>query len=273
MAESECEVCRRVVVRRGRKPARFCSRLCKGEWQKTQKPVTREWLVQKYEVEGLGAYEIAKIVKRNAKQVWHWLRGYGIPIRSRSWSNSPDDTKKCDKPYKSFAWMMSEYSLAGRSAADIGKQFGVAPETIRNYLDRLGITRRTAGEVIAIRKQARLIGKQNPMYGVRGAAHPNWKGGHSAVRQAFYESEEWKAARAAVRKRDNDTCRRCGVRRRKGVPMALHHLVTFAVRELRAEPANIIVLCKTCHLYVHSRKNARGEYIVRLHPEAFSRVN
>ena len=34
--------------------------------------------------------------------------------------------------------------------------------------------------------------------------------------------------------------------------------------ELRAEPDNLVLLCKKCHLFVHSRKNKTSEFIKEL---------
>jgi len=47
------------------------------------KPVDEVWLRQKYLVERLDCNAISKIVGRNPKQVWQWLKGYGIPTRPR----------------------------------------------------------------------------------------------------------------------------------------------------------------------------------------------
>jgi predicted HNH restriction endonuclease len=44
----------------------------------------------------------------------------------------------------------------------------------------------------------------------------------------------------------------------------IHHVVSFMVRELRAEPDNLVLLCKKCHLFVHSRKNKTSEFIKEL---------
>ena len=63
----------------------YCNTNCKAAWQRLQKPVTREWLYQKYIVEGVSANDIADIVGRSQKRVWSWLENEGIPTRPRGY--------------------------------------------------------------------------------------------------------------------------------------------------------------------------------------------
>ena len=49
------------------KPKIFCSNTCKSDWQRTQKPVDKDWLMQRYIVEELSIYKIAEIVNRIAR--------------------------------------------------------------------------------------------------------------------------------------------------------------------------------------------------------------
>lgn len=61
---------------------RYCGINCKSEAQRRSKPVTKEWLEQKYLIEKLGCPEISKLVNRNSKRVWEWIVDFGIPTRS-----------------------------------------------------------------------------------------------------------------------------------------------------------------------------------------------
>lgn len=250
-----CKQCGKPI---DRKNAVFCSLNCKGEWQRTQKPVDKEWLEQKYLVEGLGAYAIAKLVNRNPKQVWNWIKDYEIPLRKRTWSIEPDT-----QPYHDPGWLKGEYVGKKRSSQEIADQFGVTGETISLFLKRYSISRRTMSEARSIKHWGQL-GEQNPMYGKRGAKHHNWKGGSTPERQAFYSSLEWAAAVKVVWQRDNATCQRCGVKKsgdNKVLLMHIHHIVSFLVKELRAEPSNLVLLCADCHHWVHSNDNANREFI------------
>ena len=45
------------------------------------------------------------------------------------------------------------------------------------------------------------------------------------------------------------------------MPFHIHHVVSFADKELRAEPSNLVLLCEACHQFVHSRENLTREYL------------
>lgn len=260
MAESNCEWCGKKIVRRGNKKGRFCSLSCKAEWQRTQKPVTRDWLYQRYVVEGLSTYQIAKMVNRDPKRVWEWLRDFGIPTRERTWDNQPSP----DKPYQQREWLIQAYLVEKRSAADIGKQFGVTEATILHFLEKHRIERRTGPETRKLNgKYVGFKGKLNGMYGKRGSLHPNWKGGFTPERQAFYSSIEWRKVARAVWRRDRGTCQRCGRRprtREERRDFHIHHIVSFAYKPLRARLDNLVLLCRDCHRWVHSKENVDGMF-------------
>ena len=81
--DSTCIICNKKIHRRGSQIGKFCSLNCKGIWQHQQLPVTKEWLEQKYILEGMSTYQIANLVHRNPKRVYEWLKEAGIPTRSR----------------------------------------------------------------------------------------------------------------------------------------------------------------------------------------------
>ena len=257
MVTWHCEMCGTEVVRSGNKAGRFCSIKCKGEWQRDQKPVDKAWLEQKYLVEGLGTYAIGKIVQRNPKQVWHWLRGYGIPLREREWDISGDT-----QPYHDMEWLRREYVDEMRSSGEIAAQFGVSDGAILFFLNKFGIESRGMADVRAI-KHWGASGEDNPMFGKRGEESSNWKGGATPDRQAFYSSIEWKKASRIVWKRDDGTCQRCGTRKtgKRNGEMHIHHIVSFQVEALRHEPSNLLLLCADCHRWVHSKDNHLDQYI------------
>lgn len=167
-----------------------------------------------------------------------------------------------DAPFRHKDWLEREYQEHGRSAIDIAAQFGVTENAVLFWLHKHGIPRRS---MPAIRKAKKwgASGSDNPMWNKRGELNPRWLGGVTPERQAFYTSEEWKRACVAVWKRDKACCRRCGMRRqeRLDMPFHIHHIVSFAVRELRADPHNLVLLCEACHQFVHSRRNVNGDYL------------
>ena len=255
MPEYRCKQCGKTFERRGKKPGVFCSLKCKGDWQRDQKPYDKEWLYQKYVVEGMSAYRIAALVKRDPKRVYEWLVGYGIPMREREWS-----VESGTMPYHDADWLRREYVEKGRSSGEIAAQFGVTEMNIVFFLRKHGIERRTISEARSL-KHWGAPGEMNPMYGKRGAEVPNWKGGCTPQRQAFYSSIEWSEAVRAVWGRDRGVCQRCGKKANGKKSMHIHHIVSFANKELRAEPSNLILLCRDCHHWVHSKRNANREFL------------
>jgi 5-methylcytosine-specific restriction endonuclease McrA len=65
----------------------------------------------------------------------------------------------------------------------------------------------------------------------------------------------------AVWKRDKGTCQRCGAKANDGAIMHIHHIVSFAVKELRTETGNLVLLCIGCHHFVHSAANTGREFV------------
>ena len=161
------------------------------------------------------------------------------------------------KPHWEREWLFHEYVECNRTAPDIAREIGCTAENVIYWLKKHGIPRRSTSETRAI-KYWGASGEDNPMYGVRGEAHPNWKGGCTPERQAFYSSEAWLKVLTKVRRRDKYCCQRCG----SGEEIHVHHIVSFAVEELRAELDNLVLLCQECHYWVHGPQNTDGEYII-----------
>lgn len=211
---------------------RFCSRQCKGDWQREQKPVDRDWLYQKYIVEGLNCNQIAVLVNRNSKRVWEWLRDYNIPTRGRGKTGNH--------------LRATQHPMLGKH------QSAEAREKIRQ-------ARLRDGRVPYLKNGV------HHLKGKRGAETPNWKGGCTPERQATYGTQEWKDAVKTVWKRDNATCQRCGLHRsrarKEDVDFDIHHIASFAVKELRCEPSNLVLLCEPCHYWVHSSDNVNKEFL------------
>ena len=164
--------------------------------------------------------------------------------------------------FRDADWLRAEYVERGRSTGDIAEQFGVTDAAIFFWLRKHDIPRRTVAEARAL-KHWGASGADNPMWNKRGELNPRWLGGVTPERQAFYTSQEWKDACSFVWKRDEATCRRCGLYRddQPDMPFHIHHVVSFAVEELRADPANLVLLCETCHQFVHSRGNVDGAFL------------
>ena len=166
------------------------------------------------------------------------------------------------QPWWDREWLLSQYVSLGKSASEIAREGGVTQNAICFWLKKHGIKTRTMREVRAA-KHWGLYGANNPMWNRRGELNPRWKGGVTPERQAFYTSEAWRFAFDSVWKRDKARCRRCCLRREDSpdMPMHVHHIKPFSVVELRAEVRNLVLLCESCHRFVHSRKNVHRDYL------------
>lgn len=210
----------------------FCDKSCKGAYQKTFKPVTRDWLHEHYIEKQMDTTQIGHLVRRDPKSVWNWLKDFQIPTRPRG----GNITVLIAKSQEHNWWKGRKHTAATRK-----KLSAIAKADGRVPFDKS-------------------IGP--PMRGKKGADTVNWKGGITPERQAFYFSAEWKRAAAIAWKRDRGTCQRCGVNKYDAEhALHLHHVVPFTYRPLRAEPTNLILLCKPCHSWVHSAKNKNKKFI------------
>lgn len=236
MIEYDCEICGKHV----RKPwsagmpgtPRYCSRDCKAEAQRRQKPVDREWLYQKYIVEKLDCTQIGKMVNRDPKSVWNWLRDYKIETRKRGTTDN---------------WKYS-----------IGKPHNITPEGRKKLSDQARAARLADG------RKPYLKNGVHHLKGKRGADTPNWKGGITPERAKVYDSREWKEAVKAVWKRDNAMCQKCGKHHNTAENRGtfdIHHIVSFEIVELRCTVSNLVLLCEDCHYWVHSNANTEREFL------------
>lgn len=232
-----CRQCQADIVRNVRleKPQMFfCGMACKGAYQRTFKPISREECVAMYEA-GMSCVDIGKVVNRDPKSVWNWLRDWRVPTRSRG----ADDRQHFAKGHK----------------MNVGRKM---PESQKEKIRQARIKDGSKG-----------LFKPNGdhiLKGRKGKDHPSWRGGSTPLRQAFYASDEWKAACVAVWHRDDAKCQNCGLDHRaidrSSKRFHVHHIASFArYPELRAAPDNLILLCDTCHRWAHSRANADRKFI------------
>jgi hypothetical protein len=208
--------------------------VCKSAYQRLARPVTKEWLEDHYLSKNLDCTQIGRLVNRDPKSVWNWLKDFGIPTRARGYA-APNGFKK------------------GHVSPTAGQH---RPESVKEALRRA----RKASPTLP-----HLNGSIHYLKGKRGAETPNWKGGCTPERQGFYSSREWKDAVIVVWQRDNAICCRCSldsrILRREHIQFAIHHIESFTVKEKRADPSNLVLLCRQCHLWVHSKVNVRKEFL------------
>lgn len=236
MVEFDCLECGKRVRKSWSKsmPGKptYCSNACKSAYQRRAKPVDRDWLYQKYIVEQLDCTQIAKLVSRNPKRVWEWLRDYGIETRKRG--------------------------KTGNHIHSIGKPRSLTPEGRKKLSDQARAARLADG------RKPYLKNGVHHLKGKRGVDTPNWKGGITPERAKVYSTDEWKEAIKAVWKRDNATCQKCGKHHNTAENRGtfdIHHIIGFEVVELRCEVNNLVLLCEQCHYWVHSGANTERQFL------------
>lgn len=91
-------------------------------------------------------------------------------------------------------------------------------------------------------------------------ANPNYKGGITPKNKKIRASDDYKAWRQEVFKRDNFTCLDCG---QVGHALHAHHIKPFSTHvALRFEVANGATLCKSCHSLHHANMNFKYDRTV-----------
>lgn len=184
------------------------------------------------------------------------------------------------EPYRDEDWLRQKYSDERMSMADIGKLCDCSKETIRRWLNRHGIEPRSESEAAelrakkhphtteagaealrdapnwwdeateeereAFRKRLReeRTGEGNPMYGVTGEDHPQWKEDTSPP--YFYESPRWLRVREKALERDDHECQSCD----EGADdhrLHVHHIEPISEGGPALDLDNLVTLCPACH--------------------------
>ena len=85
-------------------------------------------------------------------------------------------------------------------------------------------------------------GKNNPMFGRKGALHPNWLGGISFEPYGLEFNEDLKEV---IRNRDRRKCQICGKTELENCKKLDCHHIDY--NKKNNNPNNLIALCFTCH--------------------------
>lgn len=181
----------------------------------------KDWLYQKYIVEGLSTYDIAKIVSRDPKRAYQKLRDFNIPTRPRGLNLKGSDN-------------------AARMGIDgfAGKHHTKATRKILSDL--------------ASRPKPYLRGKNNGMYGRCGELSPKWRGGKTPLRQRLYASAEFREWFRKIAERDKNICQKCGKSSNEPRAMHVHHTQGFTNSPLHwLDVTQGITLCRECHHKAH----------------------
>jgi transposase-like protein len=219
----------------------------------------KEWLTNAYSIKKQSISSIAKEVGVDKSTVAYWIKSHGIiqRISSKRTSNGHfqkdthwrEETKLWNKE-----WLFKQYIIKQRSMQDIATEMSVSEPAVRHWIQEHNIESRDISEARKI-KYWGASGEDNPMWNKRGELSPNWKGGFTPDRQKLYASVEWKTALQEVWERDAGTCQHCKVVKRKEIAFDIHHIIPYATGVRVADPTNLVLLCKDCHKFIHSKKN------------------
>ena len=169
------------------------------------------------------------------------------------------------KPYWDNAWLYTEYIVDKKSAEEIADEQGCSENNILYFLKKHKIKTRTISEARIV-KHWGITGEQNGMFGRTGIENPNWKGGICPERQALYASQKWKKTIKKLWKRDKATCQKCNWMPSKHGKLHAHHILGFGAQNLRTNLRNLVLLCKKCHSFVHSKANIQRQFLDDLLP-------
>ena len=162
------------------------------------------------------------------------------------------------KPHWEKEWLYVAYIVEKRTIPELATLCGCTDSNITYWIKKHNIPFRSVSETRKF-KYWGLEGEKNGMYNRRKNENPNWRGGLTPERQSLCLTKEWKLIVQIVFKRDEYKCKKCGCHKTQ---LHVHHIVPFSVKELRLEINNLILLCKNCHSWVHSKKNVNKQMIL-----------
>lgn len=196
----------------------------------------KDWLYNQYIVKKRTANEISKEVGRDPKTVWSWLKKLDIPTRPRGGESSSGSFKK-------------------------GQTLWVGRKHKQSTKDKIRKARLKDGHVPYLNKDG-----VHWLKGIKGQNHPCWKGGLTPERQKVYSSLEWVESVKKVWKRDKAICQNCGkhhnTEKNRG-NFHIHHIISFQNKDTQTKVDNLVLLCKKCHIWVHSKKNTKNKFITK----------
>jgi 5-methylcytosine-specific restriction endonuclease McrA len=194
----------------------------------------KDWLELEYITKKRTCNDISKELNKDPKTIWSWLKKNNIPTRPRGGDSSSGSFKK-------------------------GTNLWIGKKHKQETKDKIRNARLKDGHVPYLNKDG-----IHWLKGVTGKGHPSFKGGLTPERQSFYSSEIWADVVKKVWKRDNAICQNCGKNHNTTETRGtfhIHHIVSFMIREKRAELSNLVLLCVKCHRWVHSKKNINKKFI------------
>jgi len=93
---------------------------------------------------GLSIHDISEVLSCSNETVGRWLDEHGIETREATWEKTPPELQDGE-------WLRHHYVDQNRSAEQLADRLECAGSTVRTWLDKHEIKRRSRGEAIAAR--------------------------------------------------------------------------------------------------------------------------
>lgn len=192
----------------------------------------KDWLYTQYVTKKRSCDEIAIEEKRDSKTIWSWVKKFGIPTRKRGAESSGGTFK-------------------------VGHKKGVGRKLSQEAKDKI---RKKCIE----RKSKPYL--KNGVHWLKGTKElsPSYRGGLTPERQSFYSSEKWVELVKKVWMRDMAICQRCGKHHNTESNRGnfhIHHIISFQKTEHRDKLYNLLLVCKSCHRWIHSKQNKDKQFL------------
>lgn len=233
----------------------------------------KDWLSQKYWVEGLSLDKLAEECGKSSQTVLNWMRRFGIRSRTSS------ESHKGERSYW-YGRVGKENPLHGRKRPKwIGVKISLAlkgkpkSEVHRRNLSvarmgttpwNKGLTKESDSRIISqvVSEDGRKSRRGNAIKQwqtksfrsrMSGVNNPSWMGGISFEP---YGVEFNNVLKEQIRKRDSYTCQGCGTtKNRRGFPV--HHI---DYNKRNNEWWNLITLCDSCHMKTNFDRKSWQDY-------------
>jgi len=174
------------------------------------------------------------------------------------------------KKYTEESWLREKYHGEGLYIKEIAEECGVITQTIRDWMDELGVETRDSSEAKSHewsrsgeqrrKEYAERMSEVGSSYAATGESNGNWK--KESDRIEYYGPSWTENLREEVRERDNRTCQICGDHTSEfDHSLPVHHITPFREfgldkHEKANHRANLISVCRSCHRGIHNKKRS-----------------
>jgi len=229
-----------------------------------------QWLREKYHNEGLTGKEMAELADCSRTTIYKYMSEFEIP-RDRGQGYRVSEPEL----YRNEAWLREQYHDEKQSTSEIAEKCGCHKQTIKLWLEKHGISKRTLSEAAEIRVEKypstkfpedmdrvnwwhnaseeereefrqwlseKRQGINNPMSGVTGQDHHNWK--EDKPDKSIYQTQKWQKTRREALRQANHKCGACG----QTEQLVGHHIIPLSAGGEPFDVDNVSVLCRSCHM-------------------------